>query len=467
MLKIRFEELEKKNKTDTVKLTAENAELKERVTKLEQKQTTISSEIKDELRGSLPIPSPIGDQSEEEKNIIPDSIPELEHNLMKPESLAESEIFESSLSQDTINDDSVEILEFVEKIHKENVSNEIRKRNRKKKLQIQGSVQSTSSSSDMQNEVNPVIDTHEHKTTKLESISTDQAQNTGIKIPYNKRIEQNLRHDLSVFIKENNNKVSEAFDIQIPEFSLEVIVTGSSKITAQNIADLFIIAMKIRQKEILCWYCYYKAYENRVENIKCINKIDDQSARTLVYNEIKALLPDISDVNLRQRTFRAKKIHTLLMGIGMEKIQAIACSASAISSLTDNQIQDIINCFPKNSSADVSSAKRQKMISVTNRNAHETEQTLLKATTPSISLSHTSNSIDNISEKLESLPGTESEFDASDSNSESFDNDSLREDAIASEDNESNDEFSDDNEDNGGYCDFSDDDEGYYYDLNT
>ncbi|CAG8700841.1 2325_t:CDS:1, partial [Cetraspora pellucida] len=39
MLKIRFEELEKKNKTDTAKLTAENAELKDRVTKLEQKQT--------------------------------------------------------------------------------------------------------------------------------------------------------------------------------------------------------------------------------------------------------------------------------------------------------------------------------------------------------------------------------------------------------------------------------------------
>ncbi|CAG8815058.1 14153_t:CDS:1, partial [Racocetra persica] len=55
----------------------------------------------------------------------------------------------------------------------------------------------------------------------------------------------------------------------------------SSKITAQNIADLFVIAMKVRQKEILCWYCYYKTYEDRIEDIKRINKIDDQSARTL------------------------------------------------------------------------------------------------------------------------------------------------------------------------------------------
>ncbi|CAG8636767.1 9031_t:CDS:2, partial [Diversispora eburnea] len=58
----------------------------------------------------------------------------------------------------------------------------------------------------------------------------------------------------------------------------------------------------------------------------------------------------------------------------IEKIQAITCSASAISSLTDNQIQDIIICFPI--SIDDSSVKCQKMIGVTNCNAHVTEKTL-------------------------------------------------------------------------------------------
>ncbi|CAG8643950.1 107_t:CDS:2 [Funneliformis mosseae] len=132
-----------------------------------------------------------------------------------------------------------------------------RERNREKKIcRGQRLVRKTSSSSDIQNaistEINPIIEiTHDHKTTRLESMSTDQTQNTGIKIPYNKRVEQVLRHDLSVFIKENiNNKFSEVFDIQIPEFLLEVIITGSSKITVQNIADLFVIAMKVRQKEI-------------------------------------------------------------------------------------------------------------------------------------------------------------------------------------------------------------------------
>ncbi|CAG8720645.1 14996_t:CDS:2, partial [Funneliformis mosseae] len=153
-----------------------------------------------------------------------------------------------------ISSEEKEINEFMELQEKERVSNMARERNREKKIcrgrQI---VQKTSSSSDTQNvistEINPVVEiTHEHKTTKSESMPTDQAQNTGIKIPYNKRVEQDLRRDLSVFIKKNNNKVSEVFDIQIPEFSLEVIITGSSKITAQNIADIFVIAMKVRQK---------------------------------------------------------------------------------------------------------------------------------------------------------------------------------------------------------------------------
>ncbi|CAG8786035.1 16254_t:CDS:2, partial [Gigaspora margarita] len=397
MLKIRFEELEKKNKTDTAKLTAENAELKGRVTKLEQQtqvitndqdasstkdilQSTACSELsvntrsRDESKGSLSIQFPIEGQSDKEKDNNPDHLPELEHSPTRPESLAEFEMPESSLLQDTINDDLIKILEFVETRHKENISNEIRERNKEKKLQSQGSMQSTFSSSIIQNnKLNFVIDTHKHKTTQSESTPTDQAQNTGIKIPYNKRVKQDLRHDLSVFKANNDNKINNVFDVQIPEFSLEVIITGSAKVTAQNIADLFILAIKVRQKEILCWYCYYKAYENRIDKIKHINKIDDQTARTLVYNEIKTLLPDITDVNLRQKTFRAKKIYILLTEIGVEKVRAVTCSASAISGLTNSQIQDIINCFPKNSNVDASSTKCQKMIAVTNCNAHVIE----------------------------------------------------------------------------------------------
>ena len=87
------------------------------------------------------------------------------------------------------------------------------------------------------------------------------------------------------------------FDIQIPEFSLEAILTGSSEVTTQNIVDLFRVAMKLRRKEILCWCCYYKAYEDRVRDVKSKNGVDDKSARTLVYSKIK---PHITDINLHK-----------------------------------------------------------------------------------------------------------------------------------------------------------------------
>ncbi|CAG8577556.1 12758_t:CDS:2, partial [Acaulospora colombiana] len=147
-------------------------------------------------------------------------------------------------------------------------------------------------------------------------------------------------------------------------------------------SDLFRVAMKIRQKESLCWYYYYKAYENRVSNVKTANNsgastkahIDDQSARTIVYNEIKSLLPDITDVNLRKITSRAKKVYILYEGIGIDKISQKTYSASAISSLKDIQIQNIINDFPKTTDmscqAQSAISSEIKVIGVTNCHAH-------------------------------------------------------------------------------------------------
>src|SRR2546430_9655138 len=63
--------------------------------------------------------------------------------------------------------------------------------------------------------------------------------------------------------------------------------------------------------------------------------------------EIKPLLPYNTYVNLRKKNFKTKKIYILFDGIGINRIQIISCSASVISNLYDNQIQDIINDFPK------------------------------------------------------------------------------------------------------------------------
>ncbi|RIB19227.1 hypothetical protein C2G38_2036204 [Gigaspora rosea] len=127
-------------------------------------------------------------------------------------------------------------------------------------------------------------------------------------------------------------------------------------------------------------------------------------------------------------------------------------SASAVSSLTDNQIQDIINCFSKKStSIDDSSIKYQEKISVTNCNTHVTERNdSSKLSETEISaLSKKVSSEDIINEKDESLPEEEvSILDYSlNPNSESFDeeneNYSYNEDEI----NDIDTMFSDDDKD--------------------
>ena len=53
------------------------------------------------------------------------------------------------------------------------------------------------------------------------------------KIPYNLKVEQDLRDELSTYIKDKESALQsedKIFDIQIPKFFLEAILTGSNKI---------------------------------------------------------------------------------------------------------------------------------------------------------------------------------------------------------------------------------------------
>ncbi|RHZ72721.1 hypothetical protein Glove_240g39 [Diversispora epigaea] len=121
-----------------------------------------------------------------------------------------------------------------------------------------------------------------------------------IKISYNQKVEQGLRNEISIYDKDNNNKIiasctqitsDNTFDIQIPEFSLEM---GFNKVTAQN------IHMKI---------------ESVILDLK-----------------IK-LITNLKDI---------------VEEIRMNRIRQVTYSASAISSLKDIQI-NIINDFSKKS----------------------------------------------------------------------------------------------------------------------
>ncbi|CAG8542067.1 10075_t:CDS:2 [Paraglomus occultum] len=281
--------------------------------------------------------SPLNEsQPDKEEAITPDPITGIEHSSTQ---VQKTESSTTSLSQNITDNDTDETLDFVEMKHKEH---KLRDQNSSldstssepsyENQNLESSIisQSISNSSELSSDNNSSCDSESKSPT---NVSLNQKRETlcSAKIPYNQKVERGLRLELSICTKDNNHQISNVIDIQIPEFSIEAILTGSSKVTAENIADLFNIAMKTRQKEILCWYYYYKAYENRVRNIKTMDKIDDKSARTLVYDEIKSLLPDVTDVNLRKITFRAKRVYILFKGIGIDKISQVSYSASAIS----------------------------------------------------------------------------------------------------------------------------------------
>ncbi|CAJ0892182.1 12852_t:CDS:2, partial [Entrophospora sp. SA101] len=218
-----------------------------------------------------------------------------------------SGVCQKSKTHKSLEDEEID--EFLDTKRKERVSEEIIQIIKEKKLRDQEVSSRRQDTSPEKLISSPLPLNHNEKTGQILEISP-LPEKSNLKIPYNRKVEQGLRHELSVCNKDNNKsnsgasaKTHKVFDIQIPDFPLETILTGSSKITSRNIVDLFRVAMKVRQKENLCWYCYYKAYENRVSDIKSANNsrasakahIDDQLARTIVYNEIKSLLPDITN----------------------------------------------------------------------------------------------------------------------------------------------------------------------------
>ncbi|CAB5217466.1 unnamed protein product [Rhizophagus irregularis] len=369
-LRKKFAEVEAEN-AKLKQIIEENARRDARVEELEQKNTELEARLAIVEQGSLVV----DDQLHEEaisKRFVEQTVSDVDLS---------SSVTDQRNNDDAKTSEEKEMDAFLVEVNKQSISDKIRESRREKKVQDKMIAKDSSSvTSDMTHcEEDPSMTSAELVTLPeqvvkesipaCKSVTSSNKSSAGTspvkspmadkqvlasentetecqKIPYNQKVEQDLRRELSS-TEVGDGKINKAFDIQIPELSLEAILIGSSEVTAQNIVDLFRVAMKLRRKEILCWYCYYKAYEDRVRDVKSKNGVDDKSARTLVYSEIKPLLPDITDVNLRKITFRAKKIYILFDGIGKNRIQIISCSASAISNLYDNQIQDIIDDFPK------------------------------------------------------------------------------------------------------------------------
>ena len=146
--------------------------------------------------------------------------------------------------------------------------------------------------------------------------------------------------------------------------------------SALHLAHLFDKAKKTGQKEILRWYCYSEKFEKKVTDISFKNELNDQMARTQIYNEMEPFLPGIKREYLRKKTQKARNIYTLFKEIGIDKIKQVTYSADAISSLTGVQIQNIIKLFSEKPNVELvnEQAECQKVIGVKNLHAQTTKR---------------------------------------------------------------------------------------------
>ncbi|CAH1768891.1 10109_t:CDS:2, partial [Entrophospora sp. SA101] len=158
----------------------------------------------------------------------------------------------------------------------------------------------------------------------------------------NQIVEQDLKQELSTSPSSGKNM---NYSHSVTAFGDNLLddKKQDTQVTAQSIVRMFQKAIQSGCEEILHWYHYTERYDKRVNEVFSNGKVKIKTAKSMVYKEVKQLLPDITDTNLHQKTLRARKIYNLFNAIGIEKIEHVTYSAYAISNHTNAQIQNIIN----------------------------------------------------------------------------------------------------------------------------
>src|SRR6266542_1833704 len=350
------EEYNERRDADNAKLRAENVEFRDRLTKVEQKQT---------LQSALTANDNSSNISSSNFNLVADQMSMVTHH--------EKPLVGTLLTEDKETDT------FLDEVHKKKVSNEIRQRNREKKLQAQESLP---------------ISPEEKRPQVLDSItqqcnSVTSANSDGGEVPPEEKIgsEQDskckkgksvnkLKQELfaselvsykeTPSIEQKQNHVTEISETLCPG----KVTSDKSSIdeASQHLAQLCDKAFdaedkanRANQKEILCWYLYEKDFIIQLNGIieSSGGKFGEKKARSLLYDSItKQLnllrkqrsqetglqLRDISRDSLRKKTQRAEKVYKFIERVSLDKIKYIkSYSATSISELTNEQIQKVID----------------------------------------------------------------------------------------------------------------------------
>ncbi|GBB99841.1 hypothetical protein RclHR1_03650017 [Rhizophagus clarus] len=119
--------------------------------------------------------------------------------------------------------------------------------------------------------------------------------------------------------------------------------------TAQNIVCMFKKANKLGQEAILYWYYFIEKYDKRIDNLVA-GGVKKKTATSMVYQEIKQLLPDITDVNFsHNETVKIlhDQSHVTLKTVSHEndQIKAEITSANILSASQSNPTLKIFDNY--------------------------------------------------------------------------------------------------------------------------
>jgi len=141
----------------------------------------------------------------------------------------------------------------------------------------------------------------------MEELKSDLHDEVIAKLDKNIIVEQELKQQLSS--PAHTSTSDQTLEEQDP-----------SSDTAQNIVCMFRKANKLGQEAILYWCYFIEKYDKRIDNLVA-GGVKKKTATSMVYQEIKQLLPDITDVNLHQKILRARKLYKLFNTLRIDKIK--------------------------------------------------------------------------------------------------------------------------------------------------
>ncbi|RGB22688.1 hypothetical protein C1646_775690 [Rhizophagus diaphanus] len=292
-LKRRIAEILRMTEKERTRCVAKNAKLKtrieklesefrDRITKVEQKQTL------NELRG---ISHNSSNNNLSNFNLV--AVPEA---IMVPTNSAKH-----------LNGKSLEEIDnFLLEAHKKIVNSEIKQCNKEKKFLRKSA----------KNQVQDVT-SDDVETINNSKLSCDK-----------KTVTIDNDQDLELFLSTGDNISALSFIEDNLSCDMKMITLGSIKLhdesilnnaiegSTQRLAYWIDEAMKMGLKEILCLYHYSFKFEEKVKNITADGKIKDKTARLMIYKEMLQYLPNVT---------------------------LVTCSANDISRLNNTQIQNIID----------------------------------------------------------------------------------------------------------------------------